>query len=740
MMVADRGMRSHTALILMIAILAIVQPHPALASADRVTTEVTLYAHTDPSAASVGGRVLSLSGNATSRNSADVRQGLVFTLVPPLSAPLHILGRIGVFVWLRAQENVRGTLRVVISEVTANASVVEIRSASVTVGLSTVLYKVEFGLGTVDWAVEAGSTVSFEAQFTPTKQILVMMLWDDPSAPTRLTLQVESIPRITLRVHDESGRVSTIFPENESGIVRLVAGVTVEDPFHGTNVRMVSLSLVNASGFVLIRDAPMNLTSRTDVPFRLDYALPIEIRTGAYDVTVSVVDAANRIFLTAKRIIIMGFHTLVLRMIDPQSRPIPDLNISIFAIDQLVGEVTTDSSGMATIQVPSSAAVGALSLFVRRESILIYSQVIDVASDTILHLELPLYDWTIAVHLQALSFPVSGAKVSLYLNGTLVATALSDSSGVARFASVPLGEYEVSVISILGSKHFLNVTHSRALGGTALELPVMAGISEDAMLILGAVAVATVFGVYAVARRRVARRRFRNVAELLGGTIPRAIVMMIVGPSGSGKSVLLQNILADSLRDGRSCVYVSNAELPMKIRDQLAKMGFDAQVCERERKLRFVDAYSGTTEASSPERHSVPSPTDLTSLGIQLTSCIEELGGVADVFLDSLTPIVMSASPERCLDFLRYYGARTTKSGGSFLYVTTTIIGPELLGRFEEASDCVLQTEGSVGTRRIRGRLLVKKARGIEHEHDWVGFKIGSKGRMEFISLPGGER
>ena len=100
----------------------------------------------------------------------------------------------------------------------------------------------------------------------------------------------------------------------------------------------------------------------------------------------------------------------------------------------------------------------------------------------------------------------------------------------------------------------------------------------------------------------------------------------------------------------------------------------------------------------------------------------------------------MSASPERCLDFLRYYGARTTKSGGSFLYVTTTIIGPELLGRFEEASDCVLQTEGSVGTRRIRGRLLVKKARGIEHEHDWVGFKIGSKGRMEFISLPGGER
>lgn len=740
MMIADRAMRPHTVVILLIAILAIAQPHPALASADRVTTEVTLYAHTDPSATSVGGRVLSLSGNATSRDFADVRQGLAFTLVPPLSAPLHILGTIGVFVWLRAQEGVRGTLRVAISEVTANASVVEIRSASVTVGPPSLPYQVIFGLGTVDWTVEAGSTVRFEAQFTPTRQIPVMMLWDDPSAPTRLTLQVESIPRITIRVHDESGRVSTIFPENESGIVRLISQTSVEDPFHGTNVKTVSLSLVNASGFFLIRDTPMNLTSRTDVPFRLDYALPIEIRTGSYDVTVSVVDAANRIFLTTERIIITSFHTLILRMIDPQSRPIPDLNISIFAIGQLVGEVTTNSSGIATIQVPSSAAVGALSLLVRRMAILIYSQVIDVASDTILHLELPFYDWAIAVHLRSLDLPVSGAKVDLYLNGTLVATALSDSNGVARFASIPLGEYEVSVISILGSTRFFNVTHSRELGATALELPVMAGISEDAMLILGAVTVATVFGVYAVARRRVTRRRFRNVAELLGGTIPRAIVMMIVGPSGSGKSVLLQNMLADSLRDGRSCVYVSNAELPSRIRDQLAKLGFDAQVCERERKLRFVDAYSGTTEASSPERHSVPSPNDLTSLGIQLTSCIEELGGVADVFLDSLTPIAMSASPERSLDFLRYYGARTTKSGGSFLYVTTTTIGPELLGRFEEASDCVLQTEGSVSTRRIRGRLLVKKARGIEHEHDWLGFKITQKGRMEFLSLPGSER
>jgi len=70
------------------------------------------------------------------------------------------------------------------------------------------------------------------------------------------------------------------------------------------------------------------------------------------------------------------------------------------------------------------------------------------------------------------------------------------------------------------------------------------------------------------------------------------------------------------------------------------------------------------------------------------------------------------------------------------VYATTAAIGGELLSKLEEASDCVVQIEKMSGKGRIRGRLLVRKARGLEHEQDWVGFKITSKGRMEFVSLP----
>ena len=130
------------------------------------------------------------------------------------------------------------------------------------------------------------------------------------------------------------------------------------------------------------------------------------------------------------------------------------------------------------------------------------------------------------------------------------------------------------------------------------------------------------------------------------------------------------------------------------------------------------------------------SPRDLTALGVQLTSCLEEVGGVGDVFFDSVGPIVAVGDSAQTFSFVEYYGARVAKAGGTFLYVAGGTIEDDLLSRFEEASDCVLQVERYVGRGKIRGRLLVKKARGVDHQRDWVGFKIAPSGRMEFVPLP----
>lgn len=725
-------MRSEAALLLLIATLAIVQPNLPVANADQVTTEVTLYAHTDPTATSVGGRVLSLSGNTTSQNAADVTDGLAFTLVPSLSAPLHILGLVDVYVWLKSQESVRGTLRVTVSEVTPNASVVEIRSSSVTIALPpTNAYQVQFGLGRVNSTLEPGSTLKFEVQFSPVKPVRVMLLWDDPSVPTRIVLRVESLPKITVTILDSTGKASTVFPENEAGKTNVFAHATIEDPFRGINVQMITLSLTNSSGFALVTDAPMNLTSRVELPFHLEYALAMAIPSGRFNVTVSVRDAAERTFVTARQITVTRFYTLIVELVDAcEKKALPGLNVSVSALGNLVDTVTTNSIGTATMQVPSSQAVGSLVLELWRGGVPVLSREMVVESDLLLKLVVPLYPWKIVVRIETLDVPVPSATVEVYVNGKLLASNVTDMNGVTHLTPLPNSTYEIRVGSILASNRF-NVTRSpECAEETILRLPF------PPVFMLAGVAIVAVFGAIAITRRRVRPRRFKHVAEFLGGVVPASSMIMIVGPSGSGKSLLLQNILADLLRLDRRCVYISNSELPSKIRERLGRMGLEVEKLQEDNRLRFIDAYSGATGAVSHEKYSVASARDLTRLGIEITSCLEELGERGDVFLDSLTPVITSGGFERGFDFVEYYGSRTTKSGGTFLYVASTTIEPKLLTRLEEASDCVLQTERSAGPGKIRGRLLVKKARDVEHEHDWVGFEIRRDGRMEFVSLP----
>jgi KaiC/GvpD/RAD55 family RecA-like ATPase len=726
-------MRPKTALLLLIIAMAILQSglHPA--SGDPLTTEVTLYAHTDPSATSVKGRVLTLSANSTSRQAADARDGLAFALVPPLSAPLRILGAISVYVWLSSQSGVRGTLRVAVSEVTANASAIEVRSTSVTLGLPSVPYLVIFGLTGANHTLAAGSTLRLEIQFSPVQPVPVSLLWDDPSTRTRLIFQIEPSAIMNLTITDSSGTPGTIFAHNETGMAQLIAKVSIKDPFGGTNVRAVSLRVTNSSGYTVVKDTAMTLTSRAEFPLRLEYMVPMAVSAGRFDVTASVQDYAQRLFVVTKEVTVTRFYRLSLLLIDVQKRPLSGLNVSLSAAAQFIKEATTDSSGAAVLLVPSSGTVGPVTVQVRKDGMEVLSREVEVESDSILQLEVPLYDWTFLVRFQSLSLPISGARVELYLNGTLLASKATDGNGMAVFTLMPPGTYDVTVASPFASNQFHNVRHApEPEDKTALDV---SPLPENTILFAATIAIVGFLGAVAVARARAGTRRFRHMADLLGGTLPNSSVIMITGPSGSGKSLLLQNILIDSLRLRRRCVYVSNSEMPSRIKEQLAKLGLDTERCQNDNVLRFIDAYSGGSGVASSEKHSVSSPRDLTGLGIQVTSCLEEVGGVGDVFLDSLVPIAAIGDSTQALHFVEYYGARIVKSGGNFLYVASDAMDSDLLKRFEDSSDCVLQTERYVGPGRVRSRLMVKKARGIEHEQGWVGLRITPSGRMEFVSL-----
>lgn len=736
---ADWSMHSRAFVLVLIVALAMMQPQLHQADAQTATMKVALYAHTDTSA----GGVLTLSSNATRQQYGDLRHGLNFTLIPSLEAPLHLLGSIDVYLWLRSQENVRGELRITMSEVRANGSLAEIWSASLNFVVPAYPYQVILGVGSQNHNLMPGSSLRLDVRFSPNATVPVMLLWDNPFTPTRVVVEVVTTPKVDMKVCDAAGTCGTISSDNGTNLVRLVARASIEDPFGGSNIRAASLTVANSTGFPLVDNEPMNLTAtHAEAPFHLVYALPVAISSGRFNFTVHIVDAAKRVFNETRSITVTRFYTGTVALLDSKKLPVAGANVSFSAADWIESKIT-DSTGAATFTVPSSQPfVGPLSLQVTLHGAAVFSRVVNIESNETLQYQLPLYDWAIVVRFRfgLWNVPFPGPEMSLYLNGTrYYDSSRSDINGIAHFSHVLLGSYEIRAplpefLELQPNNVTLNQTDVTSSEDIVTTVTVV--IPDWLIVLVGAAVVAVLLlVVFAASRRRRRARYFKHVADLFGGTIPRPAVIMVTGASGSGKSLLMQNILADSLQLGRRCVYISNSEMPSKIRDQLTKMGPDASGSEHENRLRFIDAYSGEVGARSSEKFAVASPRDLTGLGIQITRSVEELGGEADVYFDSLTPIVESGDPIRGLEFIRYSAARTTKSGGTFIHSATAATEPEVLSRLEELSDCVLQIEKTAGAGKIRGRILVKKARGLEHERDWVGFKITSKGRIEFVSL-----
>jgi KaiC/GvpD/RAD55 family RecA-like ATPase len=255
-------------------------------------------------------------------------------------------------------------------------------------------------------------------------------------------------------------------------------------------------------------------------------------------------------------------------------------------------------------------------------------------------------------------------------------------------------------------------------------------------LVIFFIAVASTFGFYAIGRSR--KRRplsFAHFKEILGGALPSASITMVSGSPGSGKTQMIYNIVGERLAENRPAVFVTNVGFPAKIREALKRLGIDADTFEKKRALRFVDCYAGLAGAQSSERHFVSSTTDFTALGVQISSCLEEIGAKGDVYVDSITPTIVNGAFERALSFVRHYGARVKAEDASFFYTISSSMEPETLTKFEDEADCVIQLDLYESAGVTKRRMKVKKARGSSHLQDWIEFRISRRGEIEFLPV-----
>ncbi len=218
---------------------------------------------------------------------------------------------------------------------------------------------------------------------------------------------------------------------------------------------------------------------------------------------------------------------------------------------------------------------------------------------------------------------------------------------------------------------------------------------------------------------------FDYFSTLTGGELSGGTIVTVEGDTGSGKTLLLEQLMSEDLRKAKPCVFVSTGEFPDSVRSNMKTMGVDVAGYEQKGLLTFVDGYSAEAGQDSKEKVSIPSLGDLTTLGIKLTSAFPSpsfKGG--SLYFDSLTPLASKARSESIVSFIQSVGAKVKGLGGKAFFAVGLGIDTNVRRQLEDTTDCIIQMEAFEESGARKRRLRIAKFRGRKHQDSWALFTI----------------
>lgn len=260
-------------------------------------------------------------------------------------------------------------------------------------------------------------------------------------------------------------------------------------------------------------------------------------------------------------------------------------------------------------------------------------------------------------------------------------------------------------------------------------------------LVVGAVGASGGVAGAVVYRRRRGRSYlvpFEHFNSLTGGELSGGTSVTVEGNTGSGKTLLLEQLMGEDLKKGRPCVFVSTGDFPDNIRSNMKMIGVDITGYEQKGLLTFVDGYSPEAGQESKEKISIPSLGDLTTLGIKLSSAFpapDFRGG--SLYFDSLTPLASKARPESIVSFVQSVGAKVKGLDGKAFFAVGLGTDPAVQRQLEDTADCIVQMEAFEESGTRRRRMRISKFRAHKHQDGWALFTIeDGKGIIFYSKSP----
>jgi KaiC/GvpD/RAD55 family RecA-like ATPase len=475
-----------------------------------------------------------------------------------------------------------------------------------------------------------------------------------------------------------------------------------------------AIQLTTPDGLIML--LPLHAANSSE--YLAQFSRNVSLSSGQWKVGLEIHDSSGVQYESEETVWVSPFYTVRINVVDSSGSPLENATVITNFLDQGVWSSIANSTGWVVLALPSTGILGPLNLTVTWLGTESRGQLSDISNSTTIVYRLPVFDASFRPVINGFPLPFSG--VQLMQNGGTIASGFTGVNGVVTFKRIPEGNYSIIVNEGLAKYEEPVAVHTDAVTSVAVPFP-------HRNIFSAAFAAIIIFASVVTVRRKRGKlypTGFNYFNELTHGGLPDACFLIIAGNSGSGKSVLLNSFAASHLSSAKS-IYITNTEYPDRVRDSILKLGVgEMEKVQDSRRLIFIDAYSAVGGGASLEEFAVSSHTDLTTLSLKISKCLQTAGPGSDVYMDSLNPLITVLRIDYLNDFLQSVAAKVKANKGRFCVTIGTGIESRDLSKLEESADCVIETQLQETHTGQRRRLRIKKMRGKPYIDRWASFRV----------------